>query len=227
MYGAAVRHFLHWLDLQGIAIRLLDDRVVRRFESIGAGAPGIRRSKRSTRLILRRGSGVSSDFWKIEDTSLLATARPISASILPPIWPRLPIRCSPEERRATTDPTPASSPHGCGVTPGFGRRRCRAIERYAHHDCRCPVYRKRGKLVRSGTKRRRRCAQSFVEFLLTVVRDRTAGAGAETDPHVLGLPGVALSSTGERATRRSAVTGAISRGSRLCWASPRNGTLPS
>ncbi|MBU8967128.1 integrase, partial [Streptococcus pneumoniae] len=29
----------------------------------------------------------------------------------------------------------------------------------------CPVWRKRGKLVATGTKRRRRCARHFVEFL--------------------------------------------------------------
>src|SRR5204863_7267801 len=39
------------------------------------------------------------------------------------------------------------------------------IDQYAAHDCRCPVWRKRGKLVATGTKRRRRCARHFVEFL--------------------------------------------------------------
>jgi site-specific recombinase XerD len=39
------------------------------------------------------------------------------------------------------------------------------IDQYAVHDCRCPVWRKRGKLVTTGTKRRRRGARHFVEFL--------------------------------------------------------------
>src|SRR3989344_5613740 len=32
LFGAAARHFLHWLELHGIAVRTIDDRVVRRFE---------------------------------------------------------------------------------------------------------------------------------------------------------------------------------------------------
>ncbi|MGF7205221.1 tyrosine-type recombinase/integrase [Sphingobium olei] len=39
------------------------------------------------------------------------------------------------------------------------------IDEYAAHDCRCPVWRKRGQLVATGTKRRGRCARHFVEFL--------------------------------------------------------------
>jgi len=35
LYGAAVRHFLHWLGLHRIAIRTIDDRAVRRFEKHG------------------------------------------------------------------------------------------------------------------------------------------------------------------------------------------------
>ena len=58
------------------------------------------------------------------------------------------------------------------------------IEDYVGHDCRCPVVRKRGKLVISGKKRRRRCARHFVAFL----RDRRVIAPAEAkaveDPRV-------------------------------------------
>jgi site-specific recombinase XerD len=58
------------------------------------------------------------------------------------------------------------------------------IERYAHHACRCPVYRKRGKLAASGIKKRRRGARRFIAFL----RDRGALAPAEPiadrDPRV-------------------------------------------
>ena len=32
LFGAAARHFLHWMELHGIAIRTIDDRTVRRFE---------------------------------------------------------------------------------------------------------------------------------------------------------------------------------------------------
>ena len=32
LFGAAARHFLHWLELHGIAIRVIDDRTVQRFE---------------------------------------------------------------------------------------------------------------------------------------------------------------------------------------------------
>ncbi|MCI1271640.1 MAG: integrase, partial [Sphingobium sp.] len=32
LFGAAARHFLHWLELHGIAVRTIDDRAVRRFE---------------------------------------------------------------------------------------------------------------------------------------------------------------------------------------------------
>lgn len=32
LFGAAARHFLHWLELHGIAVRTIDDRAARRFE---------------------------------------------------------------------------------------------------------------------------------------------------------------------------------------------------
>jgi hypothetical protein len=44
LFGAAVRHFLHWLELHGIAIRTIDDRPFGGSRSIGAVATGIRRS---------------------------------------------------------------------------------------------------------------------------------------------------------------------------------------
>ena len=56
----------------------------------------------------------------------------------------------------------------CGfVCLGFVARCGRpVIERFAQHDCRCPIKRKRGKVVEgTGFARRRRGACEFIDFL--------------------------------------------------------------
>jgi site-specific recombinase XerC len=58
------------------------------------------------------------------------------------------------------------------------------IDQYAAHDCRCPVWRKRGKLVATGTKRRRRCARHFVEFLRGRGVIPSVEPVADDDPHM-------------------------------------------
>lgn len=58
------------------------------------------------------------------------------------------------------------------------------IDHYAAHDCRCPVWRKRGKLVATGTKRRRRCARHFVEFLRGRGAIPSVEPVADDDPHM-------------------------------------------
>ena len=60
LFGAAARHFLHWLELHGIAIRVIDDRTV-----------------------LRRGSGASSASWKIKATSKSTTGSTICPGTSP------------------------------------------------------------------------------------------------------------------------------------------------
>lgn len=58
------------------------------------------------------------------------------------------------------------------------------IDQYAAHDCRCPVCRKRGTLVATGTNRRRRCARHFVEFLRQQGAIALVEPVANDDPHM-------------------------------------------
>src|SRR3546814_13019401 len=56
-------------------------------------------------------------------------------------------------------------------------------EQYADHDCRCPVFRKRGQLATSGRTRRRLCTRHFVECS----RYRRAIAPAAGQDHMSGV----------------------------------------
>ena len=166
LYGAAVRHFLHWLERHRTAIRTIDDQVVRRFEKHRCRchrysaqqahykADQAARVRRFVRFLEDQGyvevdDGIDdlprhlADYSDAIDHLQLAQGpaqsyRSEAEHVV--AWLRIARR-----RWADIDDT--------------------IIDQYAVHDCRCPVWRKRGKLVPTGTKRRRRCARHFVEFL--------------------------------------------------------------
>jgi len=185
VYGAAVRHFLHWLDLQGIAIRMLDDRVVRRFEKHRCRchrysaqqaiykADIAARVRRFVRFLEDRGYIDVGDDQADIGEHLAAYSAKIAGQMF---------------TRGTARNYRSDAEHFTAWLRvsrlALGDVDAELIERYAHHDCRCPVYRKRGKLVRSGTMRRRRCAQSFVEFLRTRGAIAPLEPVAETDRHM-------------------------------------------
>lgn len=185
LFGAAARHFLHWMELHGIAIRTIDDRTVRRFEKhrcrchrYSAQQPVYKadiaaRVRRFVRFLEDQGyvgvdDGIDdlprhlADYFDGIDRLQLAQGPAQSYRSEAEhfaAWLRIARR-----QWADIDDT--------------------IIDQYGAHDCRCPVWRKRGKLVASGAKRRRRGARHFVEFL----RDRGVIPSVELvsddDPHM-------------------------------------------
>ena len=185
LFGAAARHFLHWLELHGIAVRTIDDRAVRRFEKhrcrchrYSAQQPVYKadiaaRVRRFVRFLEDQGyvevdEGIDdlprhlADYSDAIDHLQLAEGpaqsyRSEAEHVV--AWLRIARR-----RWADIDDT--------------------IIDQYAVHDCRCPVWRKRGKLVATGTKRRRRCARHFVEFLRGRGVIPSVEPVADVDPHM-------------------------------------------
>ena len=178
MYSAAVRHFLSWLSLRDIVIGTLDDFVVQRFEKhrcrctgysaqhAGYKADIAARVRRFVRFLEDQGfvdvvdgiydlGGHLADYSDaIEGLQLANGASQTYRSEAEHFaaWLRI-------SRRSWTDVDD------------------RVIEQYAGHHCRCPVFRRRGKLAVSGKKRRRRCSRHFVRFL----RDRHVIAVTEVE----------------------------------------------
>ena len=169
LFGAAARHFLHWLELHGIAIRTIDDRAVRRFEKhrcrchrYSAQQPVYKadiaaRVRRFVRFLEDQG------YVEVDDgiDDLPRHLADYSDAI-----DRLQLAQGPAQSYRS------EAEHVVAwlriARRGWADIDDTIIDQYAVHDCRCPIWRKRGKLVATGTKRRRRCARHFVEFL----RDR-------------------------------------------------------
>ncbi len=171
LYSAAIRHFLCWLGLRGIALGTVDDRIVRRFEQHRCRCPGYSaqataykadlaaRVRRFVRFLEDQGhidvaDGIGDLGRHLADYSHMIDGLQLAKGVAQAYrseaehfaaWLRV-SRCP----WTDVDDT--------------------ITEQYADHDCRCPVFRKRGKLAASGRKRRRRCTRHFVEFL----RDRRA-----------------------------------------------------
>jgi site-specific recombinase XerD len=185
LFGAAARHFLHWLELHGIAIRTIDDRTVRRFEKhrcrchrYSAQQPVYKadiaaRVRRFVRFLEDQGyvdvdDGIDdlprhlADYFDGIDRLQLAQGPAQSYRSEAEhftAWLRIARR-----RWVDVDDT--------------------IIDQYGAHDCRCPVWRKRGKLVASGAKRRRRCARHFIEFLRRQGAIPPVEPVADADPHM-------------------------------------------
>ena len=185
LFGAAARHFLHWLELHGIAVRTIDDRAVRRFEKhrcrchrYSAQQPVYKadiaaRVRRFVRFLEDQG------YVEVDDgiDDLPRHLADYSDAIN-----RLQLAQGPAQSYR-------SEAEHVVAWLRISRRRWgdiddTIIDQYAAHDCRCPVWRKRGKLVASGTKRRRRCAQHFVEFLRRQGAIPMVEPVANADPHM-------------------------------------------
>lgn len=174
---AAVRHFLHWLEQQEIAVVSIDDGVVRRFEKHRCRCPGYSahgyyklevaaRIRRFVRFLEDRG------FIEVptELGGLGGHLAAYYASLAELRYAKGVVQIYRSEAEHFAVWMRVSRLSWDDISAG-------RIEQYAHHDCRCPVYRKRGKVVEgSGTKRRRRGAHRFVEFL------RRQGALAAVEP---------------------------------------------
>ena len=159
LYSAAIRHFLHWLDVHAIPVSTLGDQVVRRFEKHRCRCHGY--SAQQAAYKTDQAARVRRFVRFLEDQGYIEVDDGIDD--LP---------------RHLTDYSDAidSLQLAPGVAQGYRseaehivawlriKRQSWAdvddaiLDQYAAHGCRCPVWRKRGKLVSSGAKRRRRCA---------------------------------------------------------------------
>lgn len=185
LFGAAVRHFMFWLGLRRISIDAVDDHIARRFEKHRCRCPGYSaqvpaykadiaaRVRRFVRFLEDQGfiavaDGIDdfgrhlADYSDVIDG--LQFAKGVSQAYRSEAehfaaWLRI-------TRRSWADIDDT------------------IIDHYATHDCRCPVWRKRGKLVATGTKRRRRCARHLVEFLRGRGVIPSVEPVADDDPHM-------------------------------------------
>lgn len=168
-YRAAARHFLYWIGQRGMAVSAIDDAVVQRFEKHRCrcrpfplhepNRPEFSgRVRRFVRFLEDHGAvDVADDvddlaeelaaydlFLKAQQYSLVSFNSFRSEAAHFAVWIRL-------------------------TRQRWAEMGAEQVGHYAHHDCRCPVQRKRGRLVgRHGPLRRARGAQRFLGFL----RDR-------------------------------------------------------
>ena len=185
LFGAAARHFLHWLELHGIAIRVIDDRTVQRFEKHRCRCPRYSAQqldyKADIAARVRRFVRFLEDQGYIEvDDGIDDLSRHLAD--YSDVIDRLQLAQGPAQSYR-------SEAEHFVAWLRIARRRWVDIDdtiiaQYATHDCRCPVWRKRGKLVASGAKRRRRCARHFVEFLRQQGAIPSIEPVADADPYV-------------------------------------------
>lgn len=166
LYKAAAHHFLFWIEQQGIAVSIVDDAVVRRFEKHLCRCPGFSlhepnrpkftsKVRRFVRFLEDQGViDVSDDVdhldTQLADYAVFLVQEHYSAAVIKSYrseathfaaW----IRVSRLRWQDVTD---------------------EHVALYGGHSCRCPVYRKRGTLVgHCGPLRRRKGARRFLGFL--------------------------------------------------------------
>jgi len=179
-YRAAARHFLYWTGQQDVAVSAVDDTIVRRFEKHRCrcrpfplhepNRPEFAgRVRRFVRFLEDQGAvdvaddvdGLADEladydlFLKEQQYSVVSFNSYRSEAAHFAAWIRL-------------------------TRQRWAEIGAEQVERYAHHDCRCPVYRKRGRLAgRHGPLRRARGAQRFLGFL----RDRNVLPDAHRPDH--------------------------------------------
>lgn len=169
LYKAAARHFLFWIEQQGIAVSGVDDIVVRRFEKHRCRCQGFS-CHRPNRAIftskVRRFVRFLEDQGVVEvpdDIDHLDTYLADYATFL--VQQQYSAACIKSYR---------SEAAHFAAWVRVSRLRWEEINdehvaRYAGHDCRCPLFRKRGTLIAHyGPLRRSRGARRFLGFL----RDR-------------------------------------------------------
>lgn len=166
LYSAGIRHFLYWLDQQGIAIGTLDDRIVQRFEKHRCRCH--RYSAQEAHYRADQAARVRRFVRFLEDQGYVEVDDGIDD------LPRYLADYSDaiDHLQLARGPAQSYRSEAEHFVAWLRIARCQwididdaVIDQYAAHDCRCPVWRKRGKLVATGTKRRRRCARHFVGFM--------------------------------------------------------------
>lgn len=169
LYKAAARHFLFWIEQEGIAVSTVDDTVVRRFEKHRCRCQGFSRHEPNRPTFtskVRRFVRFLEDQGIVDvpdDVDHLDTHLADYATFLVQ-----------EHYSAESIKTYRSEAAHFAAWVRVARLRWEDITdehvaQYAGHDCRCPVYRKRGTLVgHHGPLRRSKGARRFLGFL----RDR-------------------------------------------------------
>ena len=164
-YGAAVRHFVFWLDRCRIPLTSVDDTVVDRFARHQCRCPRynpralgsplyVSNVRRFVRFLEDRGD------IPVIDNIDLAGHLAAFAGHLEALGYSLVIRSGyPSEAEHFACWLRLSRIRWCDVDDVV-------LERFARHDCHCPICRKRGVLAeRTGSAHRRRGAGRFIGFL--------------------------------------------------------------
>jgi site-specific recombinase XerD len=166
LYKATARHFLYWIELQGIAVSAIDDAVVRGFEKHSCHCLGFSRHKpnrkkftskvrRFVRFLEDRGVVDVPDDVDNLDTYLADYA----AFLLKQHYSAESIKRFQSEAEHFAAWIRISRLRWADLTGEH-------VAQYAGHDCRCPVCRKRGTLAgHFGPARRARGARRLLGFL--------------------------------------------------------------
>src|SRR5215475_322086 len=169
LYKAAARHFLYWIEQQGLAVSAIDDAVVRRFEKHRCRCQGFSshepnrptfsgRVRRFVRFLEDRGVVDVPDDVDNLDTYLVDYA----VFLVQQHYSTASIKSYRSEAAHFAAWVRVSRLRWPDLTVEH-------VAQYASHDCRCPMHRKRGTLVgHCGPARRSRGARRFLGFL----RDR-------------------------------------------------------
>lgn len=166
LYKAAARHFLFWVEQQGIAVSTVDDAVVRRFEKHRCRCQGFSRHepnrptftskvRRFVRFLEDQGVVAVSDDVDHLDTLLADYA----TFLVQEHYSAASIKSYRSEAAHLAAWIRVSRLCWEDVTDEH-------VALYAGHSCRCPVYRKRGTLIgHYGPLRRSKGARRFLGFL--------------------------------------------------------------
>jgi site-specific recombinase XerD len=181
--ASAARHFLRWLRLRRIFLSQVDVTVVQRFARHRCQCPGY-----SPREPQRAGyiTNVRRFISFLEDHGTIPVPKDLglAAALLPAYGDHLVGLRYSRGCRSMLISAGEHFVHWLRLSRvGTQDVDDPDVERFAQHDCRCFLCRKRGTLTASGVVRRRRGAAAFLQFL----RDRglvPRRSVAEEDPHL-------------------------------------------
>lgn len=180
LYKAAARHFLFWIDQQGIAVSTVDDAAVRRFEKHRCRCQGFSRHEPNRPTFT---SKVRRFVRFLEDQGVVDV--PDDVDHLDTLLADYAVFLVREHYSAAVIKSYRSEAAHFAAWVRVSRLRWQDVTDehvalYAGHSCRCPVYRKRGTLVgHYGPLRRSKGARRFLGFL----RDRQVLLQADSRHH--------------------------------------------
>jgi site-specific recombinase XerD len=169
LYKAAARHFLYWIEQRGIAVSAIDDGVVRRFEKHRCRCQGFSRHEPNRPTFTSR---VRRLVRFLEDQGVVDV--PDDVHNLDTYLTDYAVFLVQQHYSAASSKSYRSEAEHFAAWIRVSRLRWtdltdEHVAQYASHDCRCPLFRKRGTLVgHFGPAQRARGAWRFLRFL----RDR-------------------------------------------------------